>query len=137
MSTRQKTAPTPLLQQRDLGRIEVLPQVVAAIAGNAALECYGVRSMAARNLREGISERLQREDVRRGVEVRTDQDGISVDLYVVVQYGIRISEVAHNLMGTVRFALERMLGLPVTAVNVFVQGVHDDAERPSPSQPAR
>jgi uncharacterized alkaline shock family protein YloU len=108
------------------GRIEVFPSVVAAIAGHAATTCYGVMGMAARGLRDGVAQRLRRDSLDRGVEVRETPDGLAIDVYVVVQYGTRITEVAHNLQETVRFDVERTVGVPVTQVNVTVQGVHDD-----------
>jgi uncharacterized alkaline shock family protein YloU len=108
------------------GRIQVFPQAVAALAGHAAISCYGVRSMAARNLREGFAERLGREHVHRGVDVREQGDGLAIDVYVIVQYGVRITEVAHNLQSTVKFEVQRSVGVPVSEVNVFVQGVHED-----------
>jgi uncharacterized alkaline shock family protein YloU len=86
--------------------------------------------MAARGLRDGIAERLNRENVHRGVELEVREDGILIELYIIAQYGTRISEVAHNLMSVVRYAVEKSLGLPVLAVNVNVQGIHletDDA----------
>lgn len=109
------------------GRIEVFPSVVAAIAGHAATTCYGVMGMAARGLRDGVAQRLRRDSLDRGVEVRETPDGLAIDVYVVVQYGTRITEVAHNLQETVRFDVERTVGVPVTQVNVTVQGVHDDS----------
>lgn len=109
------------------GRIEVFPSVVAAIAGHAATTCYGVMGMAARGLRDGVAQRLRRDSLDRGVEVRETRDGLAIDVYVVVQYGTRITEVAHNLQETVRFDVERTVGVPVTQVNVTVQGVHDDS----------
>jgi uncharacterized alkaline shock family protein YloU len=108
------------------GRIEVFPSVVAAIAGHAATTCYGVMGMAARGLRDGVAQLLRRDSLDRGVEVRETPDGLAIDVYVVVQYGTRITEVAHNLQETVRFDVERTVGVPVTQVNVTVQGVHDD-----------
>ena len=109
------------------GRIEVFPSVVAAIAGHAATTCYGVMGMAARGLRDGVAQLLRRDSLDRGVEVRETPDGLAIDVYVVVQYGIRITEVAHNLQETVRFDVERTVGVPVIQVNVTVQGVHDDS----------
>ena len=108
------------------GRIEVFPAVVGAIAGHAATECYGVMGMAARGLRDGVATLLRRESLHRGVEVREVNGQLAIDVYVVVQYGTRITEVAHNLQGAVRFRVERMVGVPVSEVNVFVQGVHED-----------
>ena len=105
-----------------LGKIEVSPLAVASLASEAVLSCYGVVGMApAGTLRDGLVEILQREAVHRGVEVRLLEGGIIVDLYVVVEYGTRISEVAHNIMETVKFGLERALGMPIKQVNVHVQ----------------
>ncbi len=125
MIPKSKTKPPKtLVQARELGRIEVSPHVVATIAGHAATECYGVVAMAARGLRDGLAERLHRDNVHRGVEVEVLEGGVSISLYVIVEYGTRISEVAHNLASAVRYSVERTIGLPVLAVNVNVQGIH-------------
>lgn len=108
------------------GRIEVFPAVVGAIAGHAATGCYGIMGMAARGLRDGVATLLRRESAHRGVEVREVDGQLAIDVYVVVQYGVRITEVAHNLKSAVRFEVERAAGVPVVEVNVFVQGVHGD-----------
>ena len=104
--------PRTLIQARDLGRIEVSRHVVATIAGHAAAGCYGVVGMAARGLRDGLAERLHRDKLHRGVEVEVREDGIAVSLYVIVEYGTRVSEVTHNLANAVRYSVERTLGLP-------------------------
>ena len=124
-------APEALARTEGLGRIEVAPRVVASIAGHAANECYGIVGMAAHGLREGIAERLNRENLHRGVLVEVREQGLHIELYVIAQYGTRISEVAHNLMSAVKYAVEHTLGLPVLAVNVNVQGIHlePDAKR--------
>lgn len=116
---------TPLRRSQAWGRIEVLPAVVGAIAGHAALGCYGVRGMAARGLRDGVGELLRRENLHRGVEVREVDGGLVIDVYVIVQFGVRITEVAHNLQEAVRFEVERALGFPVRDVNINVQGVFE------------
>jgi uncharacterized alkaline shock family protein YloU len=73
-----------------------------------------------------VAELLRRENVDRGVEVVEVEDGLAIDLYVIVQYGMRISEVAHNLQETVKFEVERAVSVPVLEVNVNVQGVKED-----------
>src|SRR5256714_2754188 len=118
-----------LRSARDRGRIEVFPAVVGAIAGHAAIECYGVMGMAARGLRDGVATLLRRETLHRGVEGREIEGQLSIDVYVVVQYGVRITEVAHNLKSAVRFEVVRTHGLSLSEVNVFVQGVHGDNGR--------
>jgi uncharacterized alkaline shock family protein YloU len=121
---RRMGKPKTLIQAKDLGRIEVSRRVVATIAGHAAAGCYGVVGMAARGLRDGLAERLHRDSVHRGVEVEVREDGIAIALYVIVEFGTRVSEVANNLTSAVRYAVERTLGLPVVEVSVNVQGIH-------------
>ena len=118
--------PTSLGQSRKWGRVEVFPSAVAAIAGHAALGCYGIAGMSARGLRDGFAELLHRESVDRGVEVSESDGSLVIDVYVVIQYGIRITEVAHNLQEAVKFAVERSVGVPVLEVNVNVQGVREE-----------
>jgi uncharacterized alkaline shock family protein YloU len=118
--------PTALAQSGQWGRVEVFPSAVAAIAGHAALRCYGIAGMAARGLRDGVAELLRRENVDRGVEVVGSDGGLAIDIYVIVQYGVRITEVAHNLQETVKFEVERSVSVPVVEVNVNVQGVREE-----------
>lgn len=121
----ESVVPATLARAKDIGRIEVYPAAVAALAAHAASECYGVMGMAGRGLRAGVAELLRR-DLHRGVEVREVEGGLEIDVFVIVNYGMRITEVAHNLQSSVRFEVERSTGVSVTGVNVFVQGVQED-----------
>jgi len=118
--------PTALGHSRKWGRVEVFPSAVAAIAGHAALGCYGIAGMSARGLRDGFAELLHLESVDRGVEVTEADGGLAIEVYVVIQYGIRITEVAHNLQEAVKFGVERSVKVPVLEVNVNVQGVREE-----------
>lgn len=111
-----------LEQEGSLGQIDISPTAVATIANQAIKQCYGVVGMAGKTGVEGLSDRLQR-DQRRGIDITIDDDGIEVDVYVIVQYGVRIKVVAESIQNTVKFHLERALGVPVRAVNVYVQGL--------------
>ena len=122
----QAERPGILRRARDRGRIEVFPSVVAAVAGHAAVACYGVMGMSARGLRDGVALLLRRDNLHKGVDVREAAGQLVIDVYVIVEYGTRITAVAKNLQSTVRFEVERLLGVPVGEVNVFVQGVHED-----------
>jgi uncharacterized alkaline shock family protein YloU len=128
-TTQQQTPPRALTRTQKWGRIDVFPTAVAAIAGHAAVGCYGVMGMAARGLRDGVGQLLHRESAHRGVEVRDLGGSLAIEVYVIVQYGTRITEVAHNLQQAVRFEVERTVGVPVAEVNVNVQGVHEDSAR--------
>jgi uncharacterized alkaline shock family protein YloU len=82
--------------------------------------------MANKNLRDGIAEVLPGGNYRRGIDVKLVDRQIVIDLYVVIEYGTRISEVAHGIMNRVKFSVEKALGIPVAVVNVHVQGLHVD-----------
>lgn len=106
----------------NLGRIEVAPSAIATLAAEAVKECYGVVGMGSRSLLTDIAGSLQR-NAPRGVDIQLDDNRVIVDVYVIVEYGTRITEVAGGVMRRVRFTLENTLGIPVEAVNVHVQGL--------------
>jgi uncharacterized alkaline shock family protein YloU len=112
-----------MTEETKLGRIEIAPAAVATLASQAVLECYGVVGLSSPSLRHGLAEVLRRDDTRRGVEVRLVDHEIVIDLYVVIEYGTRVSEVAHNVMQSVKFNVEKALGVSVAQVNVHVQGL--------------
>jgi uncharacterized alkaline shock family protein YloU len=105
------------------GKIEILPNAIHTIATNAISECYGVVGIAAPRLRNGQAVLLPSEHSNQGVRVRVVNDQIIVEVYVVLEYGLRISEIAHNIMSSVKFSIEKMLAVPVGQVNVNVQGL--------------
>ena len=111
-----------MTDQRSPGRIEVSPAAVATIANQLVLNSYGVVGMSAKNLANGLAQVLRPES-KRGVEVLIDADIIVIDLYVVIEYGVRIAMVARNIMESVKFGVEKAMGVPITAVNVHVQGL--------------
>ena len=109
------------MDESRLGKVEVSPTAIASIASQAVLECYGVVGMASKDLASGLVEILQPASHRRGVDVHINDDQIAVDLYVVIEYGTRISAVAQNIQSAVAYALEKALDVPVESVNVHVQ----------------
>jgi uncharacterized alkaline shock family protein YloU len=106
-----------------LGKIEVSQRAIALIAADAVLRSYGVVGMASARLKDGIDEMLRREHLERGVVVHQKEGQIVIDLYVIVEYGTRVSEVGRNIAQTVKFAVEKAIGMPVSRVNVNVQGL--------------
>jgi uncharacterized alkaline shock family protein YloU len=106
------------------GRVEISRGAIASIVHDAVMESYGVVGMVPRTLRGNLAFYLGQADPRRGIEVAVQDDRIEITLYVVLEYGTRISEVAQNVMASVKFAVEHALGMEVAAVNVYVQGLH-------------
>ena len=106
------------------GKVEISETAIASLVQSAVLECYGVVGMAPNSLRGSIARRLGQDDPRRGIEIEVQGEHIEITLSVILEYGTRISEVAHNVQRTVKFAVERALGMDVAAVHVNVQGLH-------------
>lgn len=107
-----------------IGQIDVAVEVIETLAGGAAMDCYGLVGMASRKqLKDGITELLRRDNLSKGVVVREDEEGIHIDMYIIVSYGTKISEVAHNVQSKVNYTLDQTLGLSASSVNIFVQGV--------------
>ncbi len=117
-----------MAEETYLGRIEISPTAIASLAGQAVLECYGVVGMAHKNVRDGIAEFWTRGNYHRGINVQVVNREIVIDLFVVIQYGTRISEVSHGIMNRVKFTVEKAVGIPVRQVNVHVQGLHLDEQ---------
>ena len=119
----------PQQGSRPLGRIEVLPNAIHSIAVRAICECYGVVGLTAPRLHNGRAVLLSPEQCNQGVRVRVVDDQIIIEVYVALEYGLRITEIAHNIMSSVKFSVEKMLGTPVSQVNVNVQGLGDVTEQ--------
>ncbi len=106
------------------GQIDIATDVVATIAGGAAIDCYGIVGMASKNqIKDGITEILRKENFTRGIIVRQEEDDVHIDMYIIVSYGTKISEIAHNVQTKVKYTLEQTVGLTVDSVNIYVQGV--------------
>lgn len=105
------------------GNTEIHDDVLAEIAGFAALECYGVVGMASPSLRDGVAQLLSREKLRRGVTVHSHGESVKVDLFVVIEHGANLTQVSHNLAERVRYDLQTIAGVVVEEVDVHVQGV--------------
>ena len=103
-----------------LGRIMIATKAMATIAAQAALQSYGVVGMASKNIVDGLADLLTH-DPRRGVEVKSENGVINIDIYIVVEYGTRIASVATSVANGVHYQVERAVGLPVDSVNVHVQ----------------
>jgi uncharacterized alkaline shock family protein YloU len=105
-----------------LGGIHISPNAVATIAYHATLESYGVVGLAPKNLTDGIVSTITREPLR-GVSVRYAGEDIDIDIHIIVEYGTRINSVAESVGNTVRFHVEKALGLRVKSVNVHIAGL--------------
>ena len=107
----------------ELGSIEIDTDVIAQYAGNEAMECFGIVGMAAVSVRDGIVKLLKRDSFARGISVNIRDNKLTVDLHVIVAYGVGIKTVAGNLMDAVKYKLEKFTGFEVEKINIYVEGV--------------
>lgn len=105
-----------------IGSIHVAPRAIATIAYQAALESYGVVGLAPKNLINNLTNALVK-DPTQGVEVHYDGEKIIIDMYIVIEYGTRIKSVARSVANTIRYHVEKALGMPVDQVNIHVSGL--------------
>lgn len=112
-----------LVHRTDLGEVRISEEALAELAGLACTCCYGVVGMAGQSLQEGVAELLGRESLTKGVRLKRKGDRISLHLYVILEAGVNIAEVANNLVEQVKYVLKRSAGLEVDEVQVHVQGV--------------
>ena len=107
----------------DLGVVTVNDDVIVRVAGYAALDCYGIVGMASKRGTDGLVQMMGRENLGRGVKVRTSGDRVDIDLFIIIEYGISISAVAAAIIETVKYKVEHLTGVPVGRVNVSVEDI--------------
>ena len=110
-------------ESNEIGMVNISEEVIATIAGIAAIECYGLVGMAATKLKDGLAQLLGKEDLKKGVEVVFEGEEVVLNLFIIVGYGVNIAEVARNVIERVKYSVEKQTGLRVKSVNVNVQGV--------------
>lgn len=122
-----------------MGSVTFADEVIAIIAGLAATEVKGVASMSG-SVSSSINEMLGKKDHTKGVKVEVGKEEAAVDLYLVLAYGMSITDTCRAVQENVKKAIETMTGLRVVEVNIHVQGVKFEKEAPiaieEPAEPA-
>lgn len=109
--------------------IQIADDVVAVIAGKAVSEVNGVAGMAG-GFAGGITEVLSgKKNLSKGIKVDIAEKEAKIDVNIIVEYGVRIPDVAFEIQNRVKKAVETMTGLKVSMVNVHVQGVNTTEEK--------
>lgn len=114
------------------GKINISNDVIASIAGIAAMEIEGVAGMAG-SMASGIAEKLgAKKNPQKGVKVTVSEEGAVIDLLIVVAFGVRIPELCWEIQENVKNSVESMTGTEVIRVNVFVEGVSFEKKKKAP-----
>ncbi|MBQ9624499.1 MAG: Asp23/Gls24 family envelope stress response protein [Clostridia bacterium] len=117
------------------GKVTFANDVIAVIAGLAATEIEGVAGMSG-SIMGDIAEILGRKNLTKGVKVEVGEEEAAIDLYIIVDYGVKIHEVCENVQKAVKTSVENMTDLKVVEVNVFIQGVNLKQDEPvEPEEP--
>lgn len=107
----------------ELGDIEISRNVIAKIAGAVTTKCYGVVGMASKNTRDGLVSLLNPDNIAKGVKVEAQEDGISIELHIIVEYGVNINAICDSIIHNVKYRVEKSLGTSVKNVGVQVESV--------------
>ncbi len=110
------------LELPKVGSVKIADEVVAVIAGVAASDVEGVVGMSG-GLVGDLGEILGKKSLSNGVKVQVGEKEAIIDLFIVVEYGARIPDVAYRAQQSVKSAVQVMTGLTVIEVNIHIQGV--------------
>lgn len=116
------------VQDDTIGNIKISVDVVSKIASIAATEIDGVSCMRTNFVNEVAQKLGAKKSGTQGVKVEITEDMASIDLYLVVDYGVKIPELAWNVQEKVKESVEAMTGLAVTAVNIHIEGINFEKE---------
>jgi len=113
-----------LKSEVDMGIVKISDEVVAVIAGLACSEVKGIVGISS-GIVGGITQILSgKKNLSKGVKVNVGENDATIDIFIVVEYGVKIPEVAAEVQNSVKKAVESMTGLSVSAINIFVQNVY-------------
>ena len=111
-------------QTNDHGSVNISASVYTEIVGTAAANCFGVKGMAARSLKDGVYHVLRKESASKGVRVEFHEDDtISIDLHIMVDNGVNLNAVGEAIMERVSYEVTNCTGTPVRAVNVYIDSM--------------
>ena len=111
------------VKETDINGIKISEEVVAQIAGKAASEISGVAGMSG-GIVGGLSEMLGKKSFSKGVKVQVGEKETTIDLFIIVEYGARIPDIAWEIQNKVKTVVENMTGLKVVDINIHVQGLN-------------
>ena len=114
-------------QENTNGSVSVSANVYSDIAGTAASNCFGVKGMAARSVKDGVYHLLRKESMSKGVNVTFHEDeSISIDLHIIVDNGVNLNAVGESIISQVSYEVTKYTGTKVQAVNVHVDSMMID-----------
>ena len=114
-----------LTKTNELGTISITNEVIIGITSIVAKSCFGISGMESKNASEEFWGLFTKDSHDRGIGVLCDEDGISIDLHIMVVYGINIPAITDSIVHKIKYTVEELSGFPVKNVNVYVDKVTD------------
>lgn len=111
------------------GHVYILPEVFTTICGYAATNCFGVKGMASRNATDGFVRLLRRDSLAKGVKISLPESGgrVNIELHIVVEMGVNMPALCDSIIGEIRYTIEKLTGVPVGSVDIYVDSVMSEA----------
>ncbi len=106
-----------------MGKIIVSKNAIAKLAALSTMECYGVVGLVPITFTGRVLSLLGMQDLTKGIEVRIRKNTVSLDIHVVLESGVKVSEVAKTIISQVRYKIKQLTGIKNIDVNVIVTGV--------------
>lgn len=109
--------------KNERGTISISNTVIAKLAGYTATQCYGVVGMCSKTGKDGIAGLLKKENMDKGIKVKTENNVIEIALYIIVEYGLNIGSIGETIRSSVKYNVETFTGMEVASVQVNVESV--------------
>lgn len=111
-------------RNNDFGSVNVSKEAIATLVGGVVAESYGIVGMASQKIfKDGLAELLGKENYSKGIVINEKDNKFELDIYIIVGFGVKISQVIREVQKKVKYEMERCLDLDVESINVYVQGV--------------
>ena len=105
------------------GAITISNNVIACLAGDAAMRCYGVVGMAAKNTKDGFVSLLVKDNATKGIKVDVKDEGLYITMHVILEYGVNIKTTSSSIIEGVKYQIENLTGFTVKEISVNVESV--------------
>ena len=111
-------------EQNENGTVSVSSGVYTEIAGVAATNCFGVKGMVARSVKDGLFHLLRKESMGKGVRVEIHEgNAVSIDVHIMVDSGVNLNAVGSSIISEVRYVVNKFTSAEVRHVNVFIDSM--------------
>lgn len=110
------------------GNIVIPNDVLASICGYAAIHCFGVKGIVARNVSDGLLKLMGVKNMSRGIKITPEERGVRIELHIACEHGVNMATIGTSIMNEVKFVVEHDTGIRVKGVDVCIDYVESSGE---------